>query len=253
MRDIQYCHSRWPEERRYLNSEMDLVSSSSKYYLNNGWNIFELCTNIVMAIVLFTRIASVLSSDQIWDNIHYKVFTIFLIMLWLRFMRSCQCYQSLGPFITMLGHVITDTLKFGFLFLEVFIPYVCAFWILFGGHPGTEFENLNDVIYQVFLMTLVDEYNRDDIMKEDKVMAQVLIGSYLAIASVVCINLYIALMSQTFTRIYQNAKATAFMEQSNHLLRIERTLGRQQISKIKKFMNNECSPQVRLYLFIWNI
>ena len=73
----------------------------------------------------------------------------------------------------MLSHVIGDTLKFGFLFFEFFIPYVCAFWILFGGQPGTEYERFNDVIYQVFLMTLVDEYEREELMEQDKVMAQV--------------------------------------------------------------------------------
>ena len=56
-------------------------------------------------------------------------------------------------------------------------------------------------------------------------MAQILTGSYMAVASVVCLNLYIALMSETFTRVYSNAKATAYMLQANHLLAIERTLG----------------------------
>lgn len=243
-RDMQYCHPRWPEERRYLTSEIKMVNTSSRSYLKNGWNIFELVTNIIMALVVFTRIIATSSSNETVDRVHYKSFPILLIMLWLRFMRSCQCYQSLGPFITMLGHVITDTMKFGFLFFEFFIPYVCAFWILFGGRPDTQFEYFNDLVYQVFLMTLVDEYERDDIMKQDKVMAQILVGTYLAIASVVCVNLYIALMSQTFTRIYQNAKATAFMQQAKHLLKIEENLGRKQKRQAKNFMNTECSPQV---------
>ena len=196
-----YCHERWPEEKRYLTSEINLIRSSSKSYLKNGWNAFEMFTNLVMAMVILTRIVAVVLSNKTVNTVHYKSFPFLLILLWLRFMRYCQIYQSLGPFITMLGHVIGDTLKFGFLFFEFFIPYVCAFWILFGGQPG-EFKHFNDVVYQVFLMTLVDEYERD-FMNQDRVMGQVLVGTYLAIASVVCLNLYIALMSQTFTRIYQ--------------------------------------------------
>lgn len=73
LRDIQYCHARWPEERRYLNSEIDLMRSSAKNYLRHGWNILELLTNVVMAIVLLTRIGAILKPDQMWDNIHYKV------------------------------------------------------------------------------------------------------------------------------------------------------------------------------------
>lgn len=241
---MEYCHIRWPEEKRYLTSEMSLIHRSTKPFFKNGWNIFELVTNIALGLVVITRILACSAEKSQFDGIHYKMFSVFLIMLWLRFMKSCQCYQSLGPFITMLGHVVTDTMKFGFLFFEFFIPYVCAFWILFGGKPETEFYYLNDVIYNVFLMTLVDEYKRDDIMKADKVMAQILVGTYLGIASVICINLFIALMSQTFTRVYQNAKATAFMHQASHLMEIEHMLTRKQKERVKRFMENHCSPQV---------
>lgn len=243
-RDLQYCHPRWPEERRYLNSEMELIRSSSLSYLKNGWNIFEWLAFVVVLLVVFTRVASCLSSNPVADKIHYRSFPILLIMLWLRFMKCCRCYQSLGPFITMLGHVIADTAKFAFLFFEFFIPYACAFWIIFGGVKGTEFEKVNDLVYQVFLMTLVANYETEAITQHDKVMAQILIGTYMAIASVVCLNLYIALMSETFNRVYSNAKATAYMLQANHLLSIERTLGRKQRNRIKRYMATECSPQV---------
>ena len=244
-RDLTYCHARWPEERRYINSEINLINTSSKrFILKNGWNGFEMFTNLVMAMVILTRVVAVTLSNVTLNTVHYKSVPILLILLWLRFMRYCQIYKALGPFITMLGHVVADTMKFGFLFFEFFIPYVCAFWILFGGKPGTEFENFNDVIYQVFLMTLVDEYDREGLMSQDKIMAQILVGSYLAIASVVCLNLYIALMSQTFTRIYQNATATAYMQQAKHLLNIERSLGNKKQSQVRRFMTEECSPQV---------
>eukprot|EP00111_Clytia_hemisphaerica_P019381 TCONS_00057216-protein len=243
-RDLMYCHERWPEEHRYLTSEINLIETSSKRFMKNGWNGFEMFTNLIMAMVIITRVVAVTLSNPTLNTIHYKSVPMLLILLWLRFMRYCQIYQSLGPFITMLSHVIGDTLKFGFLFFEFFIPYVCAFWILFGGQPGTEYERFNDVIYQVFLMTLVDEYEREELMKQDKVMAQVLVGTYLAIASVVCLNLYIALMSQTFTRIYQNATATAYMQQAKHLLTIERSLSKRKRTKVQRFMANECSPQV---------
>ena len=33
----------------------------------------------------------------------------------------------------ILGSVLTDTMKFAFLFFEFYIPYVVGFWIVFGG------------------------------------------------------------------------------------------------------------------------
>ena len=42
-----------------------------------------------------------------------------------------KCQKSIPVFI--LGSVVTDTMKFAFLFFEFYIPYVVGFWIVFGG------------------------------------------------------------------------------------------------------------------------
>ena len=37
-----------------------------------------------------------------------------------------------GPFIVMLGKLTWDVLRFLYLYLEFYIPYACAFWMIFG-------------------------------------------------------------------------------------------------------------------------
>lgn len=39
----------------------------------------------------------------------------------------------MGPFIVMLGNIVGDVMCFLFLYAEIFIPYACSFWIIFGG------------------------------------------------------------------------------------------------------------------------
>lgn len=41
--------------------------------------------------------------------------------------------RVMGPFIVMVGKVVGDVMRFLFLYVEIFIPYACAFWIVFGG------------------------------------------------------------------------------------------------------------------------
>ena len=74
-------------------------------------------------------------------------------------MRSCRAFRSLGPFIAILGSVISDTMKFAFLFFEFFIPYTVAFWILFGGNlhgqtmgedSAENWEKFNDLTFSVW-------------------------------------------------------------------------------------------------------
>ena len=77
-----------------------------------------------------------------------------------------QCFLFLGPFIVMIGHIVDDTLKFLFVYFLLFIPYVCAFWIIFGGpinaaimkkagQPVDSWQKLNDLIFTVSQITVV--------------------------------------------------------------------------------------------------
>ena len=38
-----------------------------------------------------------------FDRIHCRLYALGLIILWLRFMRSCRVFRTLGPFIAILG------------------------------------------------------------------------------------------------------------------------------------------------------
>ena len=55
-----------------------------------------------------TRVLSVVSKYKSVEEIHPKMYAIGLIILWLRFMRSCRTFQSLGPFIEILGNATLD-------------------------------------------------------------------------------------------------------------------------------------------------
>ena len=47
----------------------------------------------------------------------------------------------------------------------------------------------------------------------NKLAAQLICGTYFALVSITCLNLYIALLSDTFSTILGNATATAYMLQ----------------------------------------
>lgn len=66
--------------------------------------------------------------------------------------------------------------------------------------------------FLLFRLMLVDEWPYDDMMEESKTMTYLLVGSYLALVAILFINLYIALLSDTFQRIYDNARLNAAMQ-----------------------------------------
>jgi len=254
-RDLENCHPRWPEEKRYLEGELERIRRNTRgTYFRNAWNIIDWITHIAVLMVVITRAITVLWKDENSDKIHPKVFAISLILIWMRLMKACRAFKALGPFITLLGHVVEDTLKFAFLYFEFFIPYCCAFWIIFGGPENAAimeaqgkssdgWKHFNDLVYSVFEITLVGNYPWEALLAIDRLMAQFLVGTYLAMSAVVCLNLYIALMSDTFARVYENAKANAIMQQAMQILNIERTLSKKKLQKVKKFIAIECAPQ----------
>ena len=85
----------------------------------------------------------------------------------------------------MLGYVVRETLVFVFfLCFEILIPYMAAFWILFGGavHAHTirahgedsvDWEELSDLMFSVWQITVIADFNIDAILAVDKITAQV--------------------------------------------------------------------------------
>ena len=183
-RDLEYCHPRWPDEQQYLESEIKRIYMSKTSYFRDAWNIMDWLTYIAILTVIITRVLAVFSNEKLASDIHPRAYALALIFLWLHFMKSCRPFKSLGPFITMLGHVMQDTLRFAFLFFEFFIPYVCAFWIVFGGDAkakimskagaeSVDWKRFNDLTFSVWMVTLIADFNFDAIVAVDKVMAQV--------------------------------------------------------------------------------
>ena len=181
---MEFCHPRWPQEKIYLESEIKSIRASEDGYFSDPWNVMDCTTYISVLVVIVTRIVSLVSSSPGAEKVHPRAYTVALIFMWLHFMKSCRPFATLGPFITMLGHVIIDTLKFMFLFFEFFIPYAVAFWILFGGQDNAnkmeasgkesvDWNKFNDVVFSVLQITFNADFNYYGIRAVNPYLAQV--------------------------------------------------------------------------------
>ena len=254
-RDVKFCHPRWPEERKYIEAEIADIRNSGISYFNDSWNYFDWVTYGWIVGVVVTRVFAVLLQNDTARSLHPRVFALALIFIWLRLMKVFRPFGNLGPFIVMIGHIIDDTLKFGFLYFIVYIPYVCAFWIVFGGPKNAEimesagqdskgWRNLNDLMYSVWQLTVVGNYPWDSLLVVDRIMAQILCGTYLAVSAIVMLNLFIALMSDTFQRVYDNAKANAAMQRASAILNMEENMREKQRESHRRLVHEKLAPEV---------
>lgn len=256
-RDLDYCHPRWPQEKTFLESEMKAVRSRGGGMLSDPWNILDLLTYMSVLVVIVTRLVSVFYGEKLAEEIHRKAYAAAMIFMWLHFMKSCRPFTTLGPFITMLGHVMMDTFTFAFLFFEFFIPYAIGFWILFGGSVNAakmkaadddidpvDWEQLHNLIFATWQVTLNVDFNWDALVAVDRLMAQIMVGTFFAFSTVLCLNLYIALLSETFNRVYANAKANASLLQANTILQIQHALSKKRRKIELDHIQDECGPLV---------
>ena len=107
-------------------------------------------------------------------------------------------FKSVGLFIAMLGYVVNETLVFASICFEIIIPYMVGFWILFGGstHGQTmkdsdedhsDWQEMNNMMFTVWQITMVADFNITAILAVDKVVALVSVLSSL-FYTVLCVS-----------------------------------------------------------------
>lgn len=249
-RDLPYCHPRWPQESKFITEELKKVESEPLASLYDIWYYMDVLSFLGLVLLTITRVILIQmdyrdSEYRTVLEVHYHAYPFVLIIIWLRFMQAFRPFITLGPFIAMLGYVAADTMKFAFLFCEFFIPYCCAIWIVFDNDkPDNAFHNFNDLMFEVLRMTVVDSFKFEDLANQNKLVAQLICGTYLALTSITCLNLYIALLSETFSRVFGNATATAYMLQGEALISIEKKMPEKTQETIQAFIAEKCSPEV---------
>lgn len=61
-------------------------------------------------------------------------------------------------------------------------------------------QYVSGLLYSLYRITLVDEYEYAAMVTVDGIMAPLLCGTFLAASSILCVNLLIALLTDTFQR-----------------------------------------------------
>ncbi|XP_068094119.1 transient receptor potential channel pyrexia-like isoform X4 [Hyperolius riggenbachi] len=246
-RDMKYCHPMWPEEKEYLEKSVKDLEDIQPSYFRDFWNVFDWIVYFLLFAVIITHIADlIVRNNQDLHVSHVRVFAVFIIFLWLRVMKHARAIRLLGPFIVMLGKIVSDVLKFLFLYGEFYIPFACAFWIIYGGLVDN-MATVPQMMFTIFRITLVDDYNFSDMYKVDPVMAYILCGMFLGISSILCINLLIALLADSFQRVYDNATANAVMQQATTLLQMEDNLSKKTKDRLEKHIHTVCAPLSLFY------
>ncbi|XP_034408331.1 transient receptor potential cation channel subfamily V member 5 [Cyclopterus lumpus] len=223
-----------------LREIQDILRSRRKLRL---WrrNVFDWVVYSLLTVSFSVHMADVLHPSILLHTTSLRLFSITVVFLWLRLMKHVRAFRLMGPFIVMLGNIIGDLMCFLFLYAEIFIPYACSFWIIFGGlFPSM--QSVSGLLFSLYRITLVDEYEYAAMASVDGIMAPLLCGTFLAASSILCVNLLVALLTDTFQRVHDNSQANAVMQQASVILQVEESMPLLRRFYDNQYISKHCAP-----------
>ena len=253
-RDLQYCHPRWTQEKNFIKQHVKQIKHRKKTYFQDKWNYLDWVAYLMLIIVIILHIINVVVENNQYNGYFTRIHACTIIIIWVRLLKFARPFPSQGPFVVILDNILLDTIRWGFVIAMFYIPYAAAFWMLFGPgsmrEPVKGYDNVGHLAFTIIRFPLVDNYNFDDLEKEYPVMSRILCGSFLILAAIVLMNLYIALLSNTFQRVYDNARATAAMQRARLLQDLESSASERRVERYRNHIRNRCSPEGNDFLVI---
>ena len=255
-RDLEYCHPRCPQEKAFVERQVETAKKQRKTtYFQDVWNYLDWVAYSMMMAVFILHFATL--ADESDDDLNLFVIQFMsctLIVMWIRMLKFARPFPAQGPFVVILDHIIVDTFRWSFIFLMIYIPYGAAFWMNFGGRtakPVDGYKTLSELMFTMLRYPIVDSNDYETLLKDPhSTMPRLLGGTYLVIGALILMNMFIALMSHTFQRVYDNATATAAMQRARLIQGIEPHPLINPDVEYRKFINSQCCPEQRDYLVI---
>ncbi|XP_046860869.1 transient receptor potential channel pyrexia-like isoform X4 [Xenia sp. Carnegie-2017] len=244
--DLKHCHPRWPQEESYLKSEIKTIRQRPLISSSDSWMYFDWFSLILILAAIVSHLVFFNINSDLSQIIYARIITVLLLVLWLRIMQYARPFEKAGIFVAIFSHISKDILNWAILTVVITIPYACAFWITFGElspRPVRSYSDVSSLIFELFQMIIVGDFDFQALLETDAVMARILCGSYIAIMAIINLNILIALLSDTFTRVYGNAVANALMQRAKTILYLEKSLSEKRKKSYHDFILNFGSPE----------
>lgn len=205
-------------------------------YFQDKWNYMDV---LVYALLLTGELLQVIGVQLDEKHLLYigiRILLLGLVLAWLKLLKFARSFESVGPFVVMLGDMLNDTVKFCFLFLILFVPFTVAFVTVFSTVETEDgyfpYKNFAASAFHVFRITMVD-YDYDILRDKDSMTAGILVFLWLFFSSIVFLNLFIAMMANTFQAIADNAARISAMERASTLATMLKSFSPQKANRIR--------------------
>eukprot|EP00049_Salpingoeca_infusionum_P001181 m.45886 g.45886 ORF g.45886 m.45886 type:complete len:953 (+) comp10903_c0_seq3:979-3837(+) len=233
----------------YLSQQLEDIGDVSPFteYFSDYWNLVDWLSYLLFlaafALQMHTLSTGTTSSRR--SSAAARLYCFGLIISWLKLLKYTRAILLFGPFAVMLGNMLGDVFKFLALYIDLLIPFSATYYIVFGA-AVEGYETFGASAISLFRMSVVD-YDYEALEAHDSTMTPVLVVIWLFVSGILFINLFIAMLSNTFQVVSDNARNVAIMERAETILSIEENMSDSQLQRFREMIYATCNPMNRDY------
>ncbi|KAL5253746.1 hypothetical protein ACHWQZ_G013497 [Mnemiopsis leidyi] len=238
--EFKYLELLSEEEKEYLHNEQIAVKSSKSVYKNDAWNTFDWFSIALMGVTMVVHLTIKYGFPAYFVQ-RGILLSITLVIVWLKMFKYCRVLKTLGPFCVIIASLPKDFYKIALVYIILYVPMVCTFFHFFCAPYDETYSNEDDfdptlygtvpqTCFTVFVYTLVGDYGYETLKiitqhrNQYFPFTQILIAYWILVSAVLLLNIFIALMSDTFARVYENAQIVSQFERAAMIVSIENKL-----------------------------
>jgi len=165
------------------------------------WNKYDYVVLSVTSAALTCRVIDLSTTWNAidYDTVQHSLLAINNLLVWCRLLQYYSSFKSIGVLIIMIMEMLEDMA----LWITLSAVFMLAFTVTFVS-IAAEADNVNDVL-QVPAWAMYGEFDPDQMFEWSPRYGSAMLWVYVLVSNVLLVNLLIAMMSDSYAEIKDNA------------------------------------------------
>lgn len=252
-----HCHPAWPKERENLPKEISFIKAQPSLVMKpHFWYAFECFQLLLLASVITTRVLAFLYPSSPKLLLFHKITVLFNIFYAaFRVFKTLMKFKCLALILSGLSQASTPILQICFFYMQIYIPSVAAFWLMFGVSPldekmaltRTSTSNFTSYLPSLFYNLFTLQFAQDEIYKLDgsnAFIVQAFIAIFHALTTCFALSVVISFVQVKCTSNYKRNLARVNLSLSKYILECQRSMSVSRKETIKEYYKAHYSPLI---------
>eukprot|EP00741_Cyanophora_paradoxa_P004784 tig00000828_g4642.t1 len=189
----------------FVVAESSQVLQDGWKYFFNVWNVADVIMVLIFAAYYIIRLKNVFDFSHADVVTAYRILAFNSILLWTRLLNTCDLHPTLGPLLTIIKNMATDTLTFLVVLLLVMLGFSQLIHLLIIRVLEENEQRPGDTVLLMF-KTILGDGDIDFVIEHSSTVGFLIYSFYLIFSVIMLLNLLIAVYGGTYGKIADRAE-----------------------------------------------